>query len=113
MIPYINWGKIIVYIRISPSSSGLFVFLLYKNLFLTFQAIPPQISDASRRRSSTTGRADRLPALFHVVGQHGSDTRAASLAALLRLRPGGVWPAHALWPGASEEFELAAGETFP
>lgn len=45
-----------------------------------------------------------------MVGEHGADAGAAALAAVLRVRPGGVWEAYALGTSASEELKLTTGQ---
>lgn len=61
-----------------------------------FQPITAEISDASRGSSAAIGRAHRLQTLLYVVGEHGADTGAAFITAVLWLRAGWVRQAHAL-----------------
>lgn len=74
-----------------------------------FQAFAPQVGSASRRGSPPAGRADGLPTLLHVVGQHSTDLGAAALTALLWLRARRVRQAHALGTGSGKELELTTG----
>lgn len=75
-----------------------------------FQTFAPQVGGTPRRGGASAGRADGLPTLFHVVGEHSADLSAVALTPLLRVRACRVRQAHTFGTSLGEELEFTAGK---